>query len=290
MSIETITTIEQLNTYVKQYQSGQETVGLVPTMGALHEGHLSLVRRSLEQTDRTLVSIFVNPTQFAPSEDLTQYPRTLEQDLNQLATLNSTDRITVFAPSDQEVYPADLSTRVIPPTVANKLEGEFRPTHFEGVATVVLKLFNLSQADVAYFGQKDFQQVAVIKQMVKDLNVPIQIEVCPIVRDQDGLAKSSRNVYLSEEQRQIALSLNQALDAVEKEILGGLRDGFEVITEMRQQLIDGGVDSIDYAVIANPDTLVTCDPIELPAVALIAAHVGSTRLIDNRLIQPPSSQ
>jgi pantoate--beta-alanine ligase len=251
-------------------------------MGALHEGHLSLVRASLENTDVTIVTIFVNPTQFAPDEDLDAYPRTLEADI---AKLESCGKVVVFAPLESEMYPADATTRIVPPAIAKKLEGEFRPTHFEGVATIVLKLLNVTQADVAFFGQKDFQQVAVVKQMVRDLNVPTKIHVCPIARDSDGLAMSSRNAYLSPAEREIALSLNQTLNAVEKEIKSGLRDGFEVITEMRQSLIDAGVDSIDYAIVADPVSLDTRDPIELPVVALIAVHVGKTRLIDNRVIE-----
>ena len=253
-------------------------------MGALHRGHLSLVEQSLEASDETIVTIFVNPTQFAAGEDLDQYPRTLDADIELLDSISGSRDLTVFAPSAEEVYPTGCTTSVVPPAIAKKLEGEFRPTHFAGVATVVLKLLNMTQADKAFFGQKDFQQVAVVKQMVKDLNVPTEIVVCPIIRDPDGLAMSSRNAYLSRDERQIALTLNQTLDDIESQVKQGLRDGFEVITEMRQQLIDGGVDSIDYAVIANPVSLETCDPIELPAVALIAVHVGKTRLIDNRLI------
>ena len=251
-------------------------------MGALHAGHLSLVKASLSQADVTIVTIFVNPTQFAPTEDLAAYPRHLDNDLQQLEQLGD---IVVFAPSEAEVYPADATTRVIPPTISKKLEGEFRPTHFAGVATVVLKLLNMTQADKAFFGQKDFQQVAVVKQMVKDLNVPCEICTCPIVRDADGLALSSRNAYLSEEERAIALTLNRTLDKIESMVKSGLTDGFEVITEMRQMLIDGGVDVIDYAIVANPVDLETSDPISLPVVALIAAHVGKTRLIDNRIIE-----
>ena len=284
MPIQVIRTISELSQHVKKLKSNQETIGVVPTMGALHQGHLSLVERSLTQTDKTIVTVFVNPTQFAANEDLDKYPRTLESDLENLQTMEGAEKIAVFAPTNEEVYPADFSTQVQPPKVSKKLEGEFRPSHFGGVATVVLKLLNMTQATFAFFGQKDFQQVAVIKQMVKDLNVPTQIVTCPIVRDPDGLAMSSRNAYLSTEHRIIALSISKTLNEIEKQISGGLRDGFEVITEMRQMLIDGGVDSIDYAIIANPETLETSDPIELPAVALIAVHVGSTRLIDNRVI------
>lgn len=285
MTITTINTIEALLQHVNSLKTAQKTIGVVPTMGALHEGHLSLVRQSLDQTDETIVTIFVNPTQFAPSEDLNQYPQTLAEDL---ALLESIGVKTVFAPTREEIYPPAFSTRVIAPGIAGNLEGEFRPTHFEGVITVVLKLLNLTQADQAFFGQKDFQQACVIQQMVADLNVPTRIIVCPIARAPDGLALSSRNVFLSADERQIALSLNQTLDLVEQQIKDGNRDGFELITEMRQSLIDAGVTRIDYAIVANPQTLVTCDPVSLPAVVLIAAHVGTTRLIDNRVLTDES--
>lgn len=250
-------------------------------MGALHEGHLSLVRRSLREVDITIVTIFLNPSQFAPTDDLDKYPRALESDLEQLTAAGVQ---YVFAPSQNEMYPEGFSSGVQPPTVASKLEGEFRPTHFAGVATVVLKLLNLTQADKAFFGQKDFQQARVIERMVDDLNVPVEICICPIVRDEDGLAMSSRNVFLNETEREIALTLNKTLDHVERLIQSGLTDGFEAITEMRQMLIDGGVEKIDYAVVAEPSTLETSDPIILPVVALVAAYVGDTRLIDNRVI------
>ena len=282
MPTQVIETLTKLKQFVADCRGHRKTIGIVPTMGALHAGHLSLVKASLSQADVTIVTIFVNPTQFAPTEDLAAYPRYLDDDLQQLGQLGD---VVVFAPSEAEVYPADATTRVIPPTISKKLEGEFRPTHFAGVVTVVLKLLNMTQADKAFFGQKDFQQVAVVKQMVKDLNVPCEICTCPIVRDADGLALSSRNAYLSEEERVIALTLNKTLDEIESMVKSGLTDGFEVITEMRQMLIDGGVDVIDYAIIANPVNLETCDPISLPVAALIAAHVGKTRLIDNRIIE-----
>ena len=282
MPTQVIYTLKELSDFVFDCKQHLKTIGVVPTMGALHAGHLSLVKASLSQADITIVTIFVNPTQFAPTEDLAAYPRTLERDLQLLEELGE---VVVFAPEASEVYPPDASTRLVPPNIAKKLEGEFRPTHFAGVATVVLKLLNMTQADKAFFGQKDFQQVAVVKQTLKDLNVACEICVCPIVRDPDGLALSSRNAYLSDEERAVALSINKTLDEIEKQIQSGLTDGFEVITEMRQMLIDGGVDSIDYAIVANPVDLETSDPIRLPVVALIAVYVGKTRLIDNRIIE-----
>ena len=282
MPTQVIQTLKELSDFVTHCKQQLKTIGVVPTMGALHAGHLSLVKASLSQADITIVTIFVNPTQFAPTEDLAAYPRNLDDDLQQLKQLGD---VVVFAPEESEIYPPDASTKLVPPNIAKKLEGEFRPTHFAGVATVVLKLLNMTQADKAFFGQKDFQQVAVVKQTLKDLNVACEICVCPIVRDPDGLAMSSRNAYLTAQERVVALSINQTLNEIETQIQAGLTDGFEVITEMRQMLIDGGVDSIDYAIVANPVDLETSDPIRLPVVALIAVHVGKTRLIDNRIIE-----
>lgn len=281
LPIQPITTVTDLRSLTDGFKSKQQTIGVVPTMGALHEGHLSLVKESLKDCDQTIVTIFVNPTQFGPNEDLRNYPRPPGEDLAKLEALGVEH---VFAPADDEVYPSGFSTAINPPDVAGKLEGEFRPTHFSGVATVVLKLLNMTQADIAFFGQKDFQQVLVVQTMVADLNVNVDIRVCPIVRENDGLALSSRNVYLSKEEREIALTLSKTLGHVEGLIRAGQTDGFEIVTEMRQMLIDGGVTSVDYAVVADPKTLNTAESISLPVVALIAAHVGTTRLIDNRII------
>ena len=281
MAIEIIKTCEALNDLVSKLKSEGKTLGVVPTMGALHEGHLSLARQAVSSTDVAIATIFLNPIQFAAGEDLSTYPKSLQADVEQLESVGVQ---FVFAPTNDEIYPSGFTTSVVPPAIAKRLEGEFRQTHFAGVATVVLKLLNLSQADIGFFGQKDFQQALVIKHMVADLNVPTEIRVCPIVRQADGLALSSRNAYLSDDERKIALSLNRTLDHVENQIKSGLRDGFEAITEMRQLLIDAGVDSIDYAILADPNTLETVDSIKLPVVALIAAYVGKTRLIDNRLI------
>ena len=274
-------TCEDLTQWVQQTRKSNRTLGVVPTMGALHEGHLSLARASLERCDETIVTIFVNPTQFAAGEDLDQYPKPLEADLEKLASIGVRH---AFVPGDGEMYPDGFSTAVLPPSVSKRLEGEYRPTHFGGVCTVVLKLLNVTQADVAFFGQKDYQQVQVVKWMVKDLNVPTEIHVCPIIREPGGLAMSSRNIYLSDEERKIALTINQTLDHVQRQIEGGDTDGFVLINEMRQMLIDGGLTSIDYALLADAETLVVMDEVHQPAVALIAAYCGKTRLIDNRVI------
>lgn len=281
-STQLIHDLEQLKGFIRDRRSSGQTIGLVPTMGALHEGHLSLVDHCTQSCNVSVVSIFVNPTQFAPTEDLSRYPRDLDSDVERLSSQNVD---VVFAPTDQMMYPEGFSTLVQPPAIAKILEGEFRSSHFQGVVTVVLKLFNLVQPDQAFFGQKDFQQLAVIKKMVCDLNVPVEIIACPIVRDEDGLALSSRNVYLDAEQRRRALSLSNCLQQAQKSIDQGETDAHILMAEMKQSLIDGGVTDIDYAVIANPDTLQVMNEITRPAVLLIAAHVDSTRLIDNRVIE-----
>ena len=251
-------------------------------MGALHDGHFSLARAAVQQADFTIATIFVNPTQFAAGEDLTTYPRTLEEDVEQLYELGID---CVFAPEPSEVYPDGFSTFVDPPQVSKSLEGEHRPTHFRGVATVVLKLLNMTSANKAFFGQKDYQQLVVVRQMVRDLNVPCEIVACPTMRAEDGLALSSRNRNLSEQERQQALSLSSTLELAESLIRDGERDTHVIMNEMKQSLIDGGVDTIDYAMVANADDLTIPDEIELPAVCLVAAYVGGTRLIDNRIVQ-----
>ncbi len=262
-------------------------VGLVPTMGALHDGHLSLVRESLKQSDFTIVSIFVNPTQFAPGEDFDKYPRTLESDLELLATVNEKENIFVFAPTAGEMYPENFDTFVEVGGPSKPLEGAFRPTHFRGVATVVLKLFNMTQADIAFFGQKDFQQVQVIRQFVRDLNVPIEVKMCPIRREEDGLAMSSRNRYLSPDARQRALCLSRSLRHAETLIQSGCRDRAVIEAEIRA-ILEHPQHKIDYIAIVNPDTLLpkeTDDVFTLPVAILLAVRVDDTRLIDNIVVE-----
>lgn len=280
--IAVVKTVQQLRDKLQACRDAGQTVGVIPTMGALHAGHLSLARQSKQQCDISVATIFVNPTQFAAGEDLDQYPRTLAQDIAQLET-EGVD--FVFVPEPEEVYPAGFSTAVTPPAVAAKIEGEFRPSHFGGVCTVVLKLLNMVGPDKAFFGQKDYQQAAVIRQMVADLNVPAEIVVCPIVRDSDGLALSSRNRYLDDEQRVKALSLSRALEFARQEIQSGETDAHILMAEMRQQMIDAGVDSIDYAIVADVNTLEIVDQISGPVVVLLAAFVSSTRLIDNCVVE-----
>ena len=256
------------------------SIGLVPTMGALHEGHISLVRASRSQCQKTVATIFVNPAQFAAGEDLDRYPRTLDADLEKL---DAAGVDAVFTPTSVSMYPKGFSTYVDTPRVARTLEGLDRPTHFRGVTTVVLKLFNIIPATHAFFGQKDYQQAAVIRAMVRDLDVGIDIEVCPIVPEADGLAMSSRNRYLSPEQRQRALSLSQALVRAKELFAGGCRDASH-LEDVMHDLLDGVVDSIDYIVIADRETLGPIYEIAHSAVALIAARVGETRLIDNEIL------
>ncbi len=255
------------------------TIGLVPTMGALHEGHLSLVRQSVSQCDFTAVTIFVNPTQFGPQEDFARYPRTMEADL-QLLGREGAD--LVFAPTADTIYRPGFSTYVEPPEVAQPLEGRCRPGHFRGVATIVLKLFHLIPADVAFFGRKDYQQARVIQTMVDDLDIPIRIEVCPTVREPDGLAMSSRNQYLNAAQRRQALGLSQSLARAAQLARGGERRAAVLLSEMRSVLELAGITRIDYVALVDPLSLTDIDPVRDDTVALIAAFVGGTRLIDNR--------
>jgi len=272
---------EQMQRAVLELRRSGQRVGLVPTMGALHEGHLSLVRAARGRTDVVVATIFVNPTQFGPREDLAKYPRTLEADLQALSAATCD---LVFVPQAADMYPAGFSTFVEPPAVAQPLEGVCRPGHFRGVATVVLKLFNLIPADVACFGQKDYQQLLVIRHLVRDLDLSIEIVPCPTVREPDGLALSSRNRYLSPAERQQALALPLALASAESLVAGGERDSAAIIAAMRNVLTSAGIERIDYVALADPESLAEKPTIDGPAVALIAAYVGTTRLIDNRLI------
>jgi pantoate--beta-alanine ligase len=263
-----------------------KTVGLVPTMGALHEGHLSLVRRAKRECDVAVTTIFVNPAQFAPHEDFSKYPRTLDADLQALASASCD---MAFVPGREEMYPPGASTFIEPPQVGQPLEGVCRAGHFRGVATVVLKLLNIIPADKAYFGQKDFQQALVIERMVADLNLPVQVVVCPIVREPDGLAMSSRNRYLSPSERQQALALSRALNLVQERFSRGERDAALLKGKMQETLEAAGIEREDYATISDAQTLAEVTRIDTPAVALIAAFVGTTRLIDNCLLTPPTA-
>ena len=270
---------ETLSQILRSARGQGRTIGLVPTMGALHEGHLSLVRRSVSQCDVTFVTIFVNPTQFGPREDFARYPRTWEADLTMLAREHAD---VVYAPTVDQIYGPGFSTYIEPPEVAQPLEGCCRPGHFRGVATVVLKLFHLIPADVAYFGQKDYQQSRVLQTMVRDLDVPIRVEVCPTVREPDGLAMSSRNRYLSAAERQQALAIFRSLEHAAQRTRQGARNAAAMRQEMRSILESAGISRIDYVALVDPGNLAEVDEVQEDTMALVAAFVGGTRLIDNR--------
>lgn len=257
------------------------TWGFVPTMGYLHEGHLSLIRRARAENDHVAVSIFVNPTQFGPHEDYNRYPRDLERDLRLLEPLQVD---LVFVPSVEEMYPPGFQTWVIVEELSRPLEGASRPGHFRGVATVVAKLFNIVQPDRAYFGQKDAQQAVVIRRMVRDLNFPVEIVVCPTVREPDGLALSSRNTYLNPQERQAATVLFRALQAAKARYEAGERDGERLREAMREVLRGEPLARVDYVSVADPETLEELSRVEGSALLSLAVYIGNTRLIDNLLL------
>jgi pantoate--beta-alanine ligase len=254
------------------------TLGLVPTMGYLHEGHLSLVRASKRDNARTAVTIFVNPTQFAPSEDLTHYPRDEARDL---ALLESEGVDAVFIPAASEMYGPDFSTYVTVEKLTERLEGGSRPMHFRGVTTVVLKLFSITQPDCAYFGRKDAQQLAVVCRMVRDLDVPVEIVGMPIVREPDGLALSSRNVNLTPEQRRAALVLSKSLRLAESLFVSGQRDAAELRASMQSLIAAEPIAEVDYVSIADADTLDELTTVDRAALVSLAVRFDGTRLIDN---------
>lgn len=256
-------------------------LGLVPTMGALHEGHLSLVRAAKKQSDVVAVSLFVNPTQFGPNEDLSKYPRTFERD-RELLEKEGVDFL--FAPSVAEMYPKGATTFVTVEGLSEKLDGKSRPGHFRGVTTVVAKLFHIVEPDLGFFGQKDAAQVAVIRRMVRDLDFPVKIVVCPIVRAPDGLALSSRNVYLDAVQRKSALTLSRSLQKVREAFDRGQRDASRLLQAGKEAFADEASVRLDYFEIVDPDTLDPVAQIVRPALVAAAAYVGTTRLIDNLVI------
>jgi len=260
-------------------------VGLVPTMGYLHDGHISLVRRCVEENAATVVSIFVNPTQFGPSEDLDRYPRDIERDL---ALLNEAGADIVFTPSVDEMYPPGFEDWVeVAGALTERLEGAHRPGHFRGVTTVVARLLRIVRPDRAYFGQKDAQQLRVIRRMVADLALPVQIVGMTIIREPDGLAMSSRNVYLSPKERKAALALSRALRSAEALVRDGETDAARIRDEIRQMIESEPLVEVDYVSVADDATLEERTTIDRPALALVAARVGATRLIDNVELSPP---
>jgi len=256
-------------------------LAFVPTMGALHEGHLSLVRAARTARGAVAVSIFVNPTQFGPSEDLAKYPRSFEHDCEMLEREGVE---FVFAPSVEEMYPAGAVTWVTVEEMSGKLDGHSRPGHFRGVATVVAKLFHIVEPDKAFFGQKDAAQVAIIRRMVRDLNLPVEIVVCPIVREADGLAMSSRNAYLSAEERKRALVLHRSLGRVKQLVESGERNALRLMAAGREEFALEGAVRLDYFEVVDPDTLDPVADVSKGALVAVAAYVGATRLIDNALL------
>ncbi len=259
------------------------SVGFVPTMGALHAGHRSLVQAARQRCGVAVASIFVNPTQFGPNEDFSRYPRTLEDDCRMLEA-EGVD--LVFTPTAEAMYPPHASTFIEVGGIGDRLDGASRPGHFRGVATVVAKLFHIVQPDFAFFGQKDSAQVAVLRQMVRDLDFPVEMVVCPTVRESDGLAMSSRNRYLSAEERAQALALHRALDAAQTLAAHGERRAqvlLRVMTETLQR--ESGV-RVDYVAVVDPDTLLPLDTIQRGALLAVAAYVGNTWLIDNTVLPP----
>jgi pantoate--beta-alanine ligase len=278
----TLRTVAELRVALARPRQARRSIGLVPTMGYFHEGHLSLMRRAREECDVVVVSLFVNPAQFNDSGDLTTYPRDERRDAV-LAAEVGVDYL--FAPPVDEVYPPGFSTRVSVDGVTDSLEGEHRGRqHFDGVTTVVTKLFNMVAPDIAYFGQKDVQQAVVIRRLVRDLNMPVRIEVCPTVRASDGLALSSRNAHLSPDERERAASLQRSLQAARTAVLDGERDPATVKSAARSELASANVEP-DYLELVSADTLVPVQRIDGDVLAVVAARVGATRLIDNTLMR-----
>jgi pantoate--beta-alanine ligase len=276
-------TIDEMRAARRTAGSGGKTLGLVPTMGALHDGHLSLVRAASRECGLVAVSIFINPIQFGPNEDLAKYPRNFDRD-RELLEKEGADFI--FAPSVEEMYPAGAVTYVTVEGMSDKLCGRSRPGHFRGVTTVVSKLFNIVEPDRAFFGQKDAAQAAIIRRMVRDLNIAVEIVTCPIVRERDGLAMSSRNAYLDSEQRKSALALYRSLVEVQKRFDQGERKSAKLIEAGQRALAEEPSVRLDYLEITDPDTLDRVDEVSHGTLVAVAAFVGNTRLIDNIVLNP----
>jgi pantoate--beta-alanine ligase len=275
-------TIAEVRSAVADARAADLTVGLVPTMGALHDGHLSLIRQARADNGLVIVSLFVNPTQFAPSEDLDAYPRTEERDAE---TAEAAGADLLFAPSVAEVYPHGFATTIHIGGVTEVLDGAHRGAgHFDGVATVVTKLFQITAPDRAYFGQKDAQQVLVVRRLVRDLNMPVEVVACPTVREPDGLAMSSRNVYLDAESRQRATALNRALAAAESVVAGGVTDAGSVLAAAGAVLAGAGIQP-EYLELRDADDLHAVSAVRGRALLAVAAQVGAARLIDNRILE-----
>lgn len=274
-------TIPEVRAAVREARTAGRSVGLVPTMGAFHEGHLSLMRAARREHDLVVVSLFVNPTQFAATEDLGAYPRTEARDL-ELADSAGAD--VVFVPTADEMYPRGFATSIHIDGITEVLCGASRgASHFDGVATIVAKLFQIVAPDAAYFGQKDAQQVLVVRRLVLDLDMPVRIVACPIVREPDGLAMSSRNAYLDPESRQRAAALSRALDAAERAVAAGRTEASDVLAAARRVLDEAGIDP-EYLELRSPDDLAELTEVSGPSLLAVAAQVGPARLIDNRTL------
>jgi len=271
--------------YARASRAEGLVIGLVPTMGALHEGHTALVARAKQDCLRVIASVFVNPKQFGPKEDYTKYPRDLEKDAK---TLGEAGVDVLFAPEAADVYPDGFRTYVNVEGISERLEGRSRPGHFRGVSTVVLKLFEIVQPHFAYFGRKDAQQVRIIGEMMHDLNLDAEIVVCPVIREADGLALSSRNAYLTAEERKAATVLHRSLLAARDELSGGVRDALQLQSTMRRILEAERLARVDYAEIVSADTFEQVVRVARPCYAVLAVFIGKTRLIDNLLIEPAS--
>ena len=281
MSITIMSDPAKVRDQVKQWRAEGLSVGLVPTMGYLHEGHQSLIEKSVEQNDKTVVSVFVNPIQFGPNEDLATYPRDMDRD-SKLCEETGADLI--YHPEPSDMYAEDFCTFIDMDKVTKNLCGKTRPTHFRGVCTVCGKLFHIVAPDRAYFGQKDAQQLAVIRRMVRDLNFDLEIVGCPIIREDDGLAKSSRNTYLSPQEREAAVVLHKALSAGEAQIRAGEKDAVVVRETIRSIIDDEPLAEIDYVEIVDFDSIEPIAVIEKNVLVAVAVYIGKTRLIDNFII------
>lgn len=279
--IKVVHTIDEVRKQVKEWRQEGASVGLVPTMGYLHEGHQSLIKRSVEDNDKTVVSVFVNPMQFGPAEDLDSYPRDLNADTK---LCEATGADLIFNPEPEEMYKEGFCSFVDMNGPTAELCGKSRPIHFRGVCTVVSKLFNIVTPDRAYFGQKDAQQLSVIKRMVTDLNVPVEIVGCPIVRESDGLAKSSRNTYLNEEERKAALILSKTIFMAQKLVEEGMKDANELISVMKKNIESEPLAKIDYVQVVDFDSITVKDTIGANTLIAMAVYIGKTRLIDNFIV------
>lgn len=275
-------TVDEVRNQVKAWKKEELSVGLVPTMGYLHEGHQSLIKKSVEQNDKTVVSVFVNPMQFGPTEDLESYPRDLDADAK---LCEETGADVIFHPEPEEMYRPGFCSYVNMTGLPDALCGLTRPVHFKGVCTVVNKLFNIVQPDRAYFGQKDAQQLAIIMRMVTDLNMDIEIVGCPIVREPDGLAKSSRNIYLTKEERQAAVVLSKAVNLGKEMIEKGERDAHAVVAAMKELISAEPLADIDYVEMVNMDTMKAIDTVEGHVLCAMAVRFGKARLIDNFILE-----